>query len=118
MLGGFNHTILTQQDSNGRGIYMVGNNSLGQAGNFNPYTNLVQKTSDNDISKVITNNDSTFFQKTDDTLWAVGANSFGQFMSGNITSRSSPVQITNNWGTINNPVAYDIKQGSSIIITK
>ena len=99
-------------------IYMAGSNSYGQFGSLSYYPNLVQKTSDNDISKVITNNDSTFFQKTDDTLWAVGANSFGQFMMGNQSNRSSPVQITNNWGTINNPVAYDIKQGSSIIITK
>lgn len=85
-------------------IYAAGYNGYGQLGdgtttNRSSFTQLTGLgTTVTSVWPVGPQYGYTFFQKSDQTIWAAGYNGYGQLGNGNTTSQSTPVNVTTNWG--------------------
>lgn len=95
---GEEHSLFLKNDST---VWACGSNANGQLGtgtaDNNPHSTPVQVTSLSGITAVSGGNgvmgSHSLFLKNDGTVWACGANWYGQLGDGNITDKYTPVQV-------------------------
>jgi alpha-tubulin suppressor-like RCC1 family protein len=79
-------------------IWSWGNNDYGQLGLGDSGTDKETPTQtgiDSDWSDIVAGTIHTFALKTNGTIWAWGANNYGQLGDGTVTNRNTPMQIGN-----------------------
>lgn len=94
------------------GLYMFGENSVGQLGTGDTFNRSLTRIGTLTNWKKIQSGGFTIGLKTDGTLWSWGSNTVGQLGQGNTTNRSSPVQI----GTLTNWADFSIGTGAVLAV--
>lgn len=92
------HSVFVKTDGTLWGMGMNGSGQLGSGYSAKPFTPVqiatgVVSASAGGFSDATADGGHTLFVKIDGTLWAMGANAYGQLGDGTTTKRSIPVQV-------------------------